>query len=73
MIPIYYKGEFLTHYRTDLIVDEKVLVENKSTGILPSSTPRKVGNYLKATPIEVALILHFGPEAKFHRIVCSNR
>jgi GxxExxY protein len=73
MIPIYYKGEFLTYYRADLIVDEKVLVEVKSTEILPPYTRRTVGNYLTATTIEVALILHFGPEAKFYRTVCSNR
>lgn len=73
MIPIHYKGEFLTYYRADLIVDERVLVEVKSTEILPPYTRRTVGNYLKATPIEVALILHFGPEAKFQRIVCSKK
>ena len=73
MIPIHYKGEFLTYYRADLIVDEKVLVEVKSTEVLPPYTRRTVGNYLKATPIEVALILHFGPEAKFQRIVCSKK
>ena len=71
-IPITYKGEFLTYHRADLIVDEKVLVELKSTEVMPPSTRRTVINYLKATKIEVALILHFGPEAKFYRIVSSN-
>ena len=71
-IPITYKGEFLTHYRADLIVDEKVLVEIKSTDVLPPFTRRTVGNYLKATSIEVALVLHFGPEAKFYRFVQAN-
>ena len=73
MLPIYYKGEFLTYYRADLIVDEKVLVEVKSTEILPPYTRRTVGNYLAATTIEVALILHFGPEAKFYRIICTKK
>lgn len=71
-IPILYKGQFLTNHRADLIVDEKVVVEIKSTEILAASTPRTVQNYLKATRIEVALILHFGPEARFYRIVHSN-
>ena len=73
LIPIFYKGTFLTYYRADLIVDEKVLVEVKSTEILPPYTRRTVRNYLNATKIEVALILHFGPEAKFYRTVSSNR
>jgi GxxExxY protein len=72
-IPILYKGVFLTNHRADLIVDEKVLVEIKSTELLPPFTRRTVVNYLKATRIEVALILHFGPEAKFYRIVSSKR
>ena len=71
-IPILYKGQFLTNHRADLIVDEKVVVEIKSTEILSTSTPRTVQNYLKATRIEVALILHFGPEARFYRVVRSN-
>jgi GxxExxY protein len=71
-IPILYKGQFLTNHRADLIVDEKVVVEIKSTEILPASTRRTVVNYLRATSMEVALILHFGPEAKFYRMVHSN-
>ena len=71
-IPILYKGLFLTNHRADLIVDEKVIVEIKSTEILSGTTPRTVQNYLKATRIEVALILHFGPEARFYRVVRSN-
>jgi GxxExxY protein len=73
LIRITYKGEFLTYHRADLIVDEKVVVEVKSTEVMPTFTRRTVVNYLKATKIEVALILHFGPEAQFYRIVCSNR
>ena len=72
-IPILYKGQFLTNHRADLIVNERVVVEIKSTEILPPLTRRTVVNYLRATRIEVALILHFGPEAKFYRIVSSKK
>ena len=72
-IPITYKEEFLTYHRADLIVDEKVVVEVKSTAVLPPFSRRQVINYLRATKLEVALILHFGPEAKFYRIVSSNK
>ena len=71
-IPILYKGAFLTNHRADLIVDERVLVEIKSSEMVPVSTPRTVRNYLKATRIEVALILHFGTKAKFYRFVQTN-
>jgi GxxExxY protein len=72
-IPISYKGDFLTYYRADIVVDENVVVEVKSTQVFPPFTTRQVINYLRATKLEVALILHFGPEAKFYRVICSNR
>jgi GxxExxY protein len=72
-IPITYKGDFLTYHRADIVVDEKVIVEIKATEILPTFTRRQVLNYLRATRLEVALVLHFGPEAEFHRIVSTMK
>jgi GxxExxY protein len=72
-ISLHYKGELLTAYRLDMLVDRKVVVEIKSTQVLPSSTQRQTLNYLRATDLEVALILHFGPKPEFIRLVHSNR
>lgn len=71
-IPIIYKGAALTSQRVDMIVDERVVVEIKSTYVLPPTAKRQTLNYLRSTNLEVALILHFGPEAKFYRLVHSN-
>lgn len=70
-VPVMYKGEVLTHQRVDLIVDGRVLVEVKSTHVLPATAKRQVLNYLRATSLEVGLLLHFGPEARFYRLVRS--
>lgn len=72
-IPVYYKGKLLTRQRADMIVDEEVVVEIKSTEVLPPMARRQAVNYLKATPLEVALILHFGPEPVSHRVVDSKK
>jgi GxxExxY protein len=72
-VPVTYKGELLTTQRLDLIVDGRVVVEVKSTYLLPSTAKRQVLNYLHASQLEVALLLHFGPEARFHRLVHSRR
>jgi GxxExxY protein len=56
-----------------MIVDEKVVVEIKSTHILPPTAKRQTLNYLRATTLEVALLLHFGPQARFYRFVQSNQ
>jgi len=73
VVTIYYKGKPLTTQRLDMIVDEKVVVENKSTAVLPPYTRRQTLDYLRATTLEVGLILHFGPAAKFYRIVQTHR
>ena len=72
-IPIFYKGRLLTRQRVDVVVDEKVVVEIKSSEVLPPMAQRQVVNYLKATSLEVALLLHFGPEPRFYRMVHSNK
>lgn len=72
-VRIYYKGEFLAEQRIDLIVDEKLVVETKSTPDLHKTAPRQLYNYLRATTLEVGLLLHFGPEPQFFRLVASNK
>lgn len=72
-IPIRYKGDVLTAQRVDIIVDERVVVEIKSSQTLPPMSQRQVVNYLRATSLEVALLLHFGPEPRFYRMVQSSK
>lgn len=68
-----YKGHVLAVQRIDMIVDERLVVETKTTLETPKAAERQLLNYLRATNLEVGLLLHFGPEAKFHRVVSSNR
>jgi len=70
---VVYKGEELGIQRIDMIVDEKVVVETKAGSKLNEFAPRQLYNYLRATNLEVGLLLHFGPKAAFHREVCPNK
>ena len=72
-VDVYYKGELLASQRVDMIVDGKVVVEIKSAAALPPTAPRQTMNYLRASDLEVALLLHFGPDARFERFVHSRR
>ena len=67
-----YKGRVVARYRTDMVVDDKVVVENKSTTVLALADHRQVINFLRATRWEVGLLFHFGPKARFYRFVSSN-
>ncbi|MFL5619806.1 MAG: GxxExxY protein [Gemmatimonadaceae bacterium] len=71
-VPIYYKGEEICRQRIDMIVDERLVVEAKSTHDLHKSAPRQLYNYLRATRIQVGLLLHFGPEPAFYRLVHTH-
>jgi GxxExxY protein len=71
VVPVWYKGEVISKQRVDLIVDDKVLVEIKSTEVPAPTAPRQLLNYLRATSFEVGLLLHFGPKPRFSRIVHS--
>ena len=71
-VPVWYKGKLLGTQRIDLIVDGRVVVEAKATAQLPPFAERQLLNYLTATSLEVGLLLHFGPAAKFHRMVATK-
>jgi GxxExxY protein len=64
-VPVLYKGKVLTTQRVDMIVDDKVLIEIKSTPVLPPMARRQTPNYLRVTTLEVALLLHFGQKQSF--------
>jgi GxxExxY protein len=71
-VSVSYKGEEIARQRIDMIVDERLVVEAKATQELHKSASRQVYNYLRATRLQIGLMLHFGPEPRFHRLVCSE-
>ncbi|HSQ32346.1 MAG TPA: GxxExxY protein [Gemmatimonadaceae bacterium] len=71
-VRIYYDGVELCQQRLDFVVNERVVVELKSTAELHRAASRQLLNYLRATSLEVGLLLHFGPEAKFYRLYAPN-
>ena len=71
-VPVIYNGEEIARQRIDMIIDRRLLVEAKSTQELHKSAKRQVYNYLRATRIQVGLLLHFGPEPCFYRLVSSR-
>jgi GxxExxY protein len=60
-IDIHYKKViFEKKFRADLIVDSKILIENKSVKILTKHDEAQLINYLKLTRIKVGLLFNFG-------------
>ena len=71
-VPVFYKGEELGFQRLDLVVDDALVVEIKSTAELHQDAWRQLRSYLRGTRIEVGLLLHFGRTPAFHRVVSTN-
>ena len=71
-VPVFYKGHRLSTQRIDMIVDSRLVVEIKSTHVLPPISVRQLYNYPRSTELEVGLLLHFGPEPKFYRQIVTN-
>jgi len=71
-IVVYYGGQVVGEYFADIVVNGIVLVELKAVRKLLEAHEAQLLNYLKATTIEVGLLLNFGPKAEFQRKVYDN-
>lgn len=71
-IHVFYNGQIIGDYFADLLIEEKVIVELKSTKTISNEHIAQILNYLKATNIEVGLILNFGPRPQVKRKVYDN-
>lgn len=67
-----YKGEVVGMFRADLLVESRVVVELKASQKLDPAHGAQLVNYLRATDLEVGLLLHVGPRASFERFIASN-
>ncbi len=72
-IEVLYSGVVVGDYYADLIVDNLVIVELKASESLCKEHEAQLLNYLKATNIEVGLLLNFGKKPEFKRKVFSNK
>jgi GxxExxY protein len=67
-----YKGSVVGVFCADLLVESRVVVELKACRRLEPAHPAQVMNYLRATELEVGLLLHFGPRPSFQRFIATN-
>jgi GxxExxY protein len=71
-IKVYYDGQLVGEYFADLVVEGCVIVEIKAAEGLRPEHAAQLLNYLKATEIEVGLLLNFGPKPEFTRKIFTN-
>ena len=71
-IKVHYEKKEVGNYFADLLVNDLVIIELKASESLCEEHEAQIINYLKATDIEVGLLLNFGRKAEFRRKIFSN-
>ncbi|MBU1101390.1 MAG: GxxExxY protein [Bacteroidetes bacterium] len=71
-INVYYHEKLVGEYFADLIVENKVILELKAVESLCEAHEHQLINYLKATNIEIGLLLNFGNKPEIRRKIFTN-
>ncbi len=71
-IDVFYKGKLVGEYYADIIAEEKVIIELKAAETICEEHEFQLINYLKATNIEVGLLLNFGKKPEIRRKIFTN-
>lgn len=71
-IKVYYKNTAVGEYYADLVVNDLIILELKATEVIVKEFEFQLINYLRATDIEVGLLLNFGIKPEFRRKVFEN-
>ncbi len=71
-IKVYYDTVLVGEYFADIVVESVVIVEVKAVETFHENHSNQLINYLKATEIEVGLLLNFGEKPQFIRKIFTN-
>ena len=71
-IKVFYEEQLVGEYFSDIIVEENIIVELKAAENLCDAHEFQLINYLKATELEIGLLLNFGKKPQFRRKIFTN-
>lgn len=71
-IPVWFRGRILGNFAADIVVERKVIIEIKPVSQLADAHAAQLMHYLRATEIEVGLLMNFGHCPEFKRRVFEN-
>ena len=72
-INVYYGDEKVGEYFADILVENKVILELKAAETVREEHEAQLLNYLRATDVEVGLLLNFGKKPEHKRKLFENR
>lgn len=71
-IKVLYENQLVGEYYADIMVEKSVIIELKAAGNLCEEHEFQLINYLKATHLEIGLLLNFGKKPEFKRKIYTN-
>jgi GxxExxY protein len=71
-VPVSFRGRLVGVFRADLVVDGRVVLELKTAESISKAHEAQLLHYLRASAMEIGLVMNFGLDAKFRRIVLQN-
>jgi GxxExxY protein len=72
-LSVWFRGHLLASFRADIVVESLVIVEIKIKPEIDPFDRAQLLHYLKATDLEVGLLLNFGRKPEFSRVVYEQR
>ena len=72
-ITVFYESIIIGEYFADIIINDIVVIELKASKSLLEEHECQLINYLKATEIELGLLMNFGKEAEYKRKIFMNK
>ena len=72
-INVFYNNEIVGEYYADLLVNDIIILELKAASTISEEHECQLVNYLKATNIELGLLMNFGKEADYKRKIFMNK
>jgi len=66
-LKVYYDNEIVGIFRSDIIVEDKIIIELKSVVSLTKIHEVQLVNYLKATKLKVGILVNFGEKLEIKR------
>lgn len=71
-VSVLFRGKNVGDFKADLLVNSIVLIELKTAEALSPAHEAQVLNYLRATNLELGLLMNFGPKPQVRRLLLDN-
>jgi len=71
-ITVNFRGHVVGEFRADIVVNNQVIVELKAARAIERAYEAQLMNYLRATNMEIGLLMNFGPKPEFKRFIFDN-